>query len=37
MTPRSGSQAVERAIAVLACFDGGDTELGLGSLAVRTG
>jgi len=37
MTPRSGSQAVERAIAVLACFDGGDTELGLGSLAARTG
>ncbi|WP_068154682.1 IclR family transcriptional regulator [Rhodococcus phenolicus] len=37
MTPRSGSQAVERAIAVLACFGGGEAEIGVSSLAVRTG
>ena len=36
-SPRSGSQAVERAIAVLACFEGGVTDLTVSALAARTG
>ncbi|MDT2008622.1 IclR family transcriptional regulator [Rhodococcus opacus] len=36
-SPRSGSQAVERAIAVLACFEGGPTDLTVSALAARTG
>ncbi|PBC36358.1 IclR family transcriptional regulator [Rhodococcus sp. ACS1] len=36
-SPRSGSQAVERAIAVLACFEGGATDLTVSALAARTG
>ncbi|MBC2639126.1 MULTISPECIES: IclR family transcriptional regulator [unclassified Rhodococcus (in: high G+C Gram-positive bacteria)] len=36
-SPRSGSQAVERAIAVLACFEGGAADLTLSALAARTG
>ncbi|MEE2057466.1 IclR family transcriptional regulator [Rhodococcus artemisiae] len=34
---RSGSRAVERAVAMLACFDDGATDLSLSSLAARTG
>lgn len=34
---RSGSQAVERAVAVLGCFEDGATELTISSVAARTG
>ena len=34
---RSGSRAVERAVAVLGCFDDGAAELTVSSLAARTG
>lgn len=34
--PRSGAQAVERALAVLRCFERGETALGITELAART-
>ncbi|WP_410877220.1 IclR family transcriptional regulator [Nocardia sp. A7] len=35
--PRSGAQAVDRAVCVLNCFQGGDPELSLSELAQRAG
>src|SRR4051794_15811221 len=34
---RSGAQAVERAMAILRCFDDGDDDLGISEIAARTG
>ena len=34
---RTGAQAVERAMAILRCFDEGDDDLGISEIAARTG